>query len=188
MNTVRSVLCLLSISLWISLSSFNAWAGIDSNAVKATEHVDKIFERMLMAADNGDVDKLTKAVGLLDDLSNEIKTTIGVDLKQHLSRIQDNDNAEKTKLTIQQSVYFSIEYLMDHCFHGIHDQEEVKGRIKNAYKLYLVLDFYIRKDNFETSKQLKQNFRMSNSVAGSNPNQLDKFCQEIKKNLKRLFF
>lgn len=187
MNDLRIRLCLLSLCYLVLFSS-TVWAGIDSNIIKTTQNVDKVFERMLMAAEEGDMDQISKAVVLLEDLNQQIESTMGVDIKENITRLISNQNTEKITAAVQQSIYHAITYLMQDCFYNIDDKNEIKARIKNAYKLYLLLDYYLRRVDFEAAKVLKNKFRLSNSMVGVNPDGLGQSCIEIKKQLKGLLF
>lgn len=181
-NAFFLVICL------VTLSSGVYAADVKIDAVKATQNVDKIFERMLLAVEKGQLDKLPKTINLLHDLAQNIDSVTGANMEEDLQNLTLTNDTKKIQTGIQRTIFYSIEYLMYQCMKTVFDKNEKTARIKNAYTLYLLLDYYIKEIDFEKSKLLRNDFRMYNALASSNSGDVTKICSEIKKELKDFVF
>ena len=189
-ETKKVILTLLGRFLFLSLlcyfSAFKAYAGDVQNEMLAPPA--DVFERMLIAAEKGEYEKINKALKLLEPLATQVNQVFSVDIKKELEKAIAAKERETTISVIQRFICLSIKTNLTNCFEGVADRYQITPRIRGAYSEYLVLDYYVRKKDFTASQVLKNLFRNANSMAGVKPQELKTVCQKIKSDLQQLFF
>lgn len=149
----------------------------------------EIFERLLLSAETGqlDPDRVRKSLDLLQPLIVYLNQRYGTQIDQELLGTLERKDAGGAVKAIQQLVMLSVQSLLTDGCALAHDRSGAAPKVKTAYVEYLVLDYYVRKIDFETSKTLKQHFRTANVTAGVKPEEFAATCQEIQAILQRLF-
>lgn len=182
-------------SIWVPLFLALAWTSpsLAGSVEDPRETIPvptvEVFERLLFSAETGqlDPDRVRKALDLLQPLIVSLNQRYGTQMDQELLGTLERKDADGTVKAIQQLVVLSIRSLLTEGAALARDRAGAAPKVKAAYVEYLVLDYYVRKIDFETSKILKQHFRTANVTAGVKPEEFAITCQEIQAVLQRLF-
>ena len=165
--------------LCISLIAFQdktVWAEVDAATLSLSSS--KIFERMLAAAGEGDVERVLKALSLLKPLEQDVSKSNSLDIQSKLEQAAKSGNNDLLVNEVRRFIALSVKLRMDANVEQVMDRKQVASNIKEAYKDYLVLDPFIRKNDFDLSKKFKLSFRKANATASS-PEKLRVPCEEI---------
>lgn len=182
-------------SIWVPLFLALAWtspslAGAAEDPREAIPvPTAEVFERLLLSAETGqlDPDRVRKALDLLQPLIGYLNQRYGTRIDQELTGTLERKDAGGAVKAIQQLAALSIQSLLTEGCALARDRAGAVPKVKAAYVEYLVLDYYVRKIDFETSKILKQHFRTAHVTAGVKPEEFAATCQEIQTILQRLF-
>lgn len=151
--------------------------------------VDEVFERLLTSSESGhlDMDRAMKSLDVLrplvDHLNRQFALTIDQDL---LAAVARGRNEESTAM-IQRLVALSIRSLLEEACALASDRSQATPKLKEAYVEYLVVDPNVQRRDFESSKTVRNQFRMANTAAGVKPEVFLESCREITATLDQLF-
>lgn len=147
-----------------------------------------IFERMLDSARRGDLDaeQAKKSIHFLRPLVDSINRTFNVRIDDELESALATGDHNHAVAVVRRLIVLSIKSLLDESCTPVANRAQATVDIRTAYAEYLVLDPDVRKIDFESSKFVKNAFRMAYVMAGS----IDQFvakCKDIEAILDRLF-
>lgn len=126
----------------------------------------KVLERMLISAEAGQFDKVSKALSLLEPHVEQLNQAFDLRMDEEIKKAIEARSSGNLVAVIQRLIFFSIHtQLANSCLSHV-ERSELTKRIREAYAEYLVLDYYVRQVDFEASKALKNSFRRLNAVAG----------------------
>ena len=147
----------------------------------------KVFEQMLLWAEDEDYEKVKKGMSLLEPVFVRVDQILTINMRETLENALVSKENQSTVETLQCLICLSIESLLKEVESPSTDLVETKRKIKQAFAEYIVLDSYVKRINFEESKSLQKYFRLMNATAENRMEQFYTSCQEIGMTLGRLF-
>ena len=149
--------------------------------------LEKVFERVLIAAEEKKFEKVKNALKLLDPIAQEVNQELGINIKAQLEEAVNAGERDQIIHRTQQFVFFTIKILLSGCHQYAADRSHMAPLIREAYALYLVLDYYVQKKDFLTAQDMKLAFRQANMTVGVKAEEFKSVCSGIKGTLEHFF-
>lgn len=151
--------------------------------------VDQLFERLLTSSETGhlDVDRVRKSLDVLRPLVDHLNQQFGLNIDEELLAAVAQGRHEGVVAVIQRFIALSVRSLLEEACTLAADRSQATPKLKQAYIEYLVLDYYVQRLDFESSKALRNQFRQANVEAGTKPEAFIGSCREIGAMLERFF-